>query len=244
VLHGTGGTKEGQRDWLLRLAAKGIIGVAIDARYHGERAGGASGSTAYVAAIIDAWRGKTAEHPFYYDTVWDLWRTVDYLQSRPDVDPKRLGMIGFSMGGIETWMAAAADERIKVAVPAIAVQSFRWSLEHEEWQGRAKTIWAAHEAAAQDLGEPAVNARVCRALWTKLLPGILGDFDAPSMLRLIAPRPLLIASGELDPNNPIGGARLAFAAAEDAYRGAREHLQILVAPGVAHRSPRSNTRRR
>jgi dienelactone hydrolase len=234
VLHGTGGTKERQRDWLLRLAAKGIIGVAIDARYHGERAGGASGSTAYVAAIIDAWRGKTAEHPFYYDTVWDLWRTVDYLQSRPDVDPKRIGMIGFSMGGIETWMAAA-DERIKVVVPAIAVQSFRWSLEHDEWQGRAKTIWAAHEAAAKDLGEPAVNARVCRALWTKLLPGILGDFDGPSMLRLIAPRPLLIPSGELDPNNPIGGARVAFAAAEDAYRGARDHLQILVAPGVAHK---------
>jgi dienelactone hydrolase len=239
VLHGTGGSKEGQRAWLTRLAGQGITGVAIDARYHGERSGGASGSEAYVAAITAAWRARGAgqEHPFFYDTVWDLWRTVDYLVSRPDVDPKRLGMIGFSMGGIETWMAASVDERIQVAVPAIAVQSFRWSLEHEQWEGRARTIWAAHEAAAMDLGEPAVNARVCRALWTKLLPGILGDFDGPSMLRLFAPRPLYIPSGELDPNNPIEGARVAFASVEAAYRaaGARDKLKISVAPGVGHK---------
>ena len=44
------------------------------------------------------------------------------------------------MGGIETWLAGAVDDRIKVAVPAIAVQSFRWSLENDRWQGRARTI--------------------------------------------------------------------------------------------------------
>ena len=101
------------------------------------------------------------EHPFYYDTCWDLWRTVDYLVTRPDIDADRLGMIGFSMGGIQTWLAASVDERIKVAVPAIAVQSFRWSLENEKWQGRANTIKAAHNAAATDLGESAVNQKVC-----------------------------------------------------------------------------------
>jgi dienelactone hydrolase len=242
VLHGTGGSKEGQREHetLVRLAAKGIIAIAIDARHHGERAGGAKGADAYNAAILTAWRARSAveqEHPFYYDTVWDLWRTIDYLQSRPDVDPTRLGMIGFSMGGIETWLAASVDERIKVAVPAIAVQSFRWSLEHEQWQGRAKTIELAHKAAAKDLGEPAVNARVCRALWNKVIPGMLDQFDCPSMLRLFAPRPLMILSGELDPNNPLGGAKLGFASAEAAYRaaGASERLKIILAPGVAHK---------
>jgi dienelactone hydrolase len=242
VLHGTGGSKEGQREQetLMRLASRGIIAVAIDARHHGERAGGAKGADVYNAAILTAWRARSPaeqEHPFYYDTVWDLWRTIDYLQSRPDVDPARLGMIGFSMGGIETWLAASVDERIKVAVPAIAVQSFRWSLEHEQWQGRAKTIELAHKAAAGDLGEPAVNARVCRALWNKVIPGMLDRFDCPSMLRLFAPRPLLILSGELDPNNPLGGAKLAFASAEAAYRtaGAGDRLKIIVAPGVAHK---------
>ena len=90
--------------------------------------------------------------------------------------------------------------------------------------------------AAQDLGEPEVNQRVCRVLWNKVIPGILDDFDCPSMIRLFADRPLLIISGELDPNCPIEGARIAFAAAEQAYKnaGASERLQIDVAAGVGH----------
>jgi dienelactone hydrolase len=239
ALHGTGGNKDGMRSWLVDLAKRGMIGVAIDARYHGARAGGSKGSGAYVEAITRAWRAKEGtpqEHPFYYDTCWDLWRTLDYIQSRRDVDPQRIGMTGTSMGGIETWLAAAVDPRIAVAVPAIGVQSFRWSLENEMWQGRAKTIGAAHQAAAADLGEPAVNARVCRVLWNKVIPGMLGSFDCPSMIRLFAGRPLLILNGELDPNCPLGGAEVAFAAARDAFAqaGASDRLDIIVAKGVGH----------
>lgn len=238
-LHGTGGNKESQLKLLTELAKKGIIGVAIDARYHGARSGGAKGSAAYVDAITKAWRtkdGTPQEHPFFYDTCWDLWRTADYLQSRPDVDPNRLGMIGFSMGGIQTWLAAAVDDRIKVSVPAIGVQSFRWSLENEKWQGRANTIKGTHEAAAKDLGEDKVNAKVCKALWNKIIPGILDQFDCPSMLRLFAGRPLLILNGENDGNCPLGGAKLAFASAEQAYKEAKaeDKLKIMVAAGVGH----------
>jgi len=239
VLHGTSGNKEAQMPFMTELVRRGMIGVAIDARYHGDRSGGAEGAAAYVAAITRAWQtpaGEPQEHPFYYDTCWDLWRTIDYLQSRNDVDGGQLGMIGFSMGGIETWLAASIDDRIKVAVPAISVQSFRWSLEHEQWQGRARTIRDVHLAAAADLGEKEVNARVCRELWNKVVPGILDQFDCPSMIRLFAPRPLLIVNGELDPNCPIEGAKLAFEAAETAYRdaGASDRLKIMVAPNTPH----------
>jgi dienelactone hydrolase len=239
-LHGTGGNKERQHDWLVRVARLGMIGLAIDARYHGERAGGATSSEAYVAAATTAWKtkpGEPQEHPFYFDTVWDLWRLLDYVEQRPDVDPQQVAMVGFSMGGIQTWLAAAVDDRVRVAVPAISVQSFRWSLEHDRWQARAGTIMATHREAASDLGEPEVNQRVCRVLWNKLIPGILDDFDCPSMLRLFAGRPLLVISGELDPNCPLEGARIAFAAAEQAYReaGASDRLQIDVAPGVGHK---------
>jgi dienelactone hydrolase len=239
VLHGTGGSKEGQRQWLVHLAKRGMIGLAIDARYHGERVGEAKGREAYNEAIIRAWKtkpGEKQEHPFYYDTCWDLWRTVDYLETRDDIDPQRLGIIGFSMGGIETWLAAAVDDRIKVAVPAIGVQSFRWSLDNDRWQGRANTIRAAHEAAAKDLGEPGVNRTVCRSLWNKVIPGILDEFDCPSMIRLFAGRPLLILNGERDGNCPLEGAKLAFAAAEEAYKakGASDRLRIMVAKGVGH----------
>ena len=233
VLHGTGGSKDGQVGFMKELAKRGIIGIAIDARYHGGRSGGAKGAAAYNKAIVRAWEtkpGQPMEHPFYYDTCWDIWRTVDYLQSRPDVNPKKLGIIGFSMGGIETWLAAAADNRLLVSVPAIAVQSFRWSLDHNKWQGRANTIKAAHLQAAKDLGEPAVNQRVCRALWNKVVPGITDEFDCPSMVRLTAPRPLLILSGKKDGNCPYEGAKIAIDSAERAYKdaGAADRLRVIV----------------
>jgi len=239
VLHGTGGSKEGVLSWLEEFAREGFIGIAIDARYHGDRSGGAKGAAAYVAAITAAWQtpaGKPMEHPFYYDTVWDLWRLLDVLEAHPGVEPKRIGMLGISMGGIQTWLAGSVDNRVAVAVPLIGVQSFRWSLENDKWQGRANTIKGAHEAAAKELGEPAVNRKVCRALWGKVIPGILGDFDCPNLIRLFAGRPLFIANGELDPNCPVEGARLAIAAAAAAYEtaGARDKLEVHVAAGVGH----------
>jgi dienelactone hydrolase len=231
VLHGTGGNKDSQLAFMKELAKRKIIGVAIDARYHGGRV--AKGGVNYQQAITNAWltkAGEPMEHPFYYDTVYDLWKLVDYLETRPDVDAKNIGMIGFSMGGIETWLAAAADERVKVIVPAIAVQSFKWSLDNDQWQGRANTIRAAHLQATKDLGEKEINQKVCRALWTKVVPGITQDYDCPSMLRLCAGRPMLILSGTMDKNCPYEGAKIAIASAERAYKDANaaDHLRVMV----------------
>lgn len=238
VVHGTGGKKEDELAFLSKLAAAKIIGVAIDARYHGDRVPEASRETAYDEAIMEAWRApaETQEHPLYYDTVWDVWRVVDYLQKRPDVDKNKIGLIGFSMGGIVSWLAGAADERIKVTVPVIGVQSFRWSLDNDQWQARAKTIQSVHDEAAKDLKAPKVTAQVAEAVWKKLLPGIVDTFDAPSMLRLFPPRALLMINGADDPNCPIGGARIAFASAASAYRAkeASEKLKVVVSPGVGH----------
>jgi dienelactone hydrolase len=245
VLHGTGGSGKSQIGFLKELAKRNIIGVAIDARWHGKRARGLEkpGSFMYTQAIIRAWKtkpGQKQKHPFYYDTCWDIWRTIDYLVARKDIDAKNLGMIGFSMGGIETWLAASVDDRIKVTVPAIAVQSFRWSLENDQWQGRARTILHPHEVSAMDLksftekGTPKITQKVCRALWNKIVPGITDQFDCPSMIRLFAGRPLLILSGEKDANCPLPGAKLAFAEAEKAFKDASDKLRIMAAPGVGH----------
>lgn len=239
-LHGTGGNKDGMQSWLEDFAKQGVIGVAIDARYHGDRSGGKKGSEAYVAAITQAWKApadKPHEHPFYYDTVWDLWRLVDVLAARPDVDAKIIGMMGISMGGIQTWLAASVDDRVAVAAPLIGVQCFRWSLENDKWQGRANTIKAAHEAAAKDLGEPAVNQRVCRVLWTKVIPGILDDYDCPNLIRLFAGRALFVANGDMDPNCPVEGARIAIKSAEEAFAraGSKDRLVVRVNAGVAHK---------
>lgn len=243
-LHGTGGSKDGEgiRNVLYQLSKRGIMGVAVDARYHGERIpGGAHGAAEYVEAIAKAWQNRdTARqtHPFFFDTVYDLWRVTDYLTGRPDVQASRIGMGGISMGGIETWMAASVDKRIKAVVLDIAVQSFRWSLRNNNWQGRANTIKAAHLQAAKDMGDTAMNEKNVQALWNKLLPGITEEFDCPSMIRLLAPRPLLILSTEKDPNCPLPGAKIAYAAAAEAYgaKGAADKLKMDITPHLAHRT--------
>jgi hypothetical protein len=84
-----------------------------------------------------------------------------------------------------------------------------------------------------------VNKRVCRELWSKVLPGILGDFDCPNLLPLFATgsaRALFIATGDRDPNCPVEGARIAIAA-ESAYgkAGASDRRVVRVNPGVAHK---------
>jgi dienelactone hydrolase len=239
-LHGTGGNKEGMKDLMLKLTKAGFMAVAIDARYHGERVSQAPGENKYVEAIIRAWENKDPkkqQHPFFFDTVYDLWKLVDYLVWRKDVQTDRIGMIGISMGGIETWMAASVDTRIKVAVPVIAVQSFKWSLENNRWQGRARTIWGAHTAAAREMGDTGVNQSNVKKFWDKLLPGITNEFDCPSMIRLFAPRPLLILNTEKDPNCPLPGAEIAFATAKKAYvaKNATDKLKIDVEPNEPHR---------
>lgn len=241
-LHGTGGKKEDNAKILYELAKRGIIGVAIDARFHGERiAGGAHGSKEYVAAATAAWENKDRAHqphPFLFDTAFDLWRVTDYLVSRPDIDPKRIGMGGISMGGIETWLAASVDKRIKVVVLDISVQSFKWSLDNDKWQGRVGTIQAAHLQAAKDLGDSALNKQNVKAVWDKLLPNITGEFDCPSLLRLMAPRAMLVVGTENDPNCPLPGANIAYASAMQAYKlkNATDKLRRDVTPKLFHTS--------
>jgi dienelactone hydrolase/pimeloyl-ACP methyl ester carboxylesterase len=55
--------------------------------------------------------------------IWDGFRALDYLASRPEVDPKRLGCTGNSGGGTMTAYLMALDNRIRVAVPSCYITS-------------------------------------------------------------------------------------------------------------------------
>lgn len=49
---------------------------------------------------------------------------LEYLLSRPEVDRRRVGMTGASGGGYNTWITAALDDRISVAVPVVGTSEF------------------------------------------------------------------------------------------------------------------------
>jgi pimeloyl-ACP methyl ester carboxylesterase len=220
-----------QQGVLRKMADEDLIAVAIDGRYHGER----GKQPDYNAAIAKAFEdGKS--HPLYFDTVWDVTRLIDYLQSRPDVDAQRIGLMGISKGGIETWLTAAIDPRVAVAIPCIAVQSFNWGLEHDAWHNRIGTVKRGFDAAAKSAGVDKPDADFVRRFYDRLLPGIYTRFDGPAMLPLIAPRPLLVISGEKDPINPLPGLRLCEEATNAAYAkaGASDKFNVIVEPNTGH----------
>ena len=235
VLHGTGANKESQLSLLHDLAKRGFVAVAIDGRHHGARTKAGNGSAEYHEAILNAWFGSK-KLPFLYDTVWDVMRLVDYLGTRDDVDAARIGLIGFSKGGMEGYLAAAADPRIAVVVPCIGVQSFRWALDNESWRSRAETFKPALDAAAKDEGET-VNTAFLRKFYDRVVPGIYGQFDGPAMLPLIAPRPLLVINGDADPRTPLPGVQECLTAARAAYRAAdaEPKLQVILQPQTGHK---------
>jgi dienelactone hydrolase len=235
ALHGTGGSKANMLALCRKLAEKGFIAVTIDGRYHGERIKSGKGTVEYQEAIVRAWKGS-GEHPLYYDTVWDVTRLIDYLKTRKDVDAKRIGLIGISKGGIETYLAAAVDQRIAVAIPCIGVQSFRWALESNAWPARVGTIQNAFDSVTHEAGITNADSAFVKNFYDRVTPGIYDEFDGPQLLPLIAPRPLLVINGDSDDLTPLPGLKECTDAAQRAYHLAKadERFAVRIQEKTAH----------
>jgi len=120
--------------------------------------------------------------------VWDSLRAIDYLESRPEVDARRLAMAGNSGGGTNTAFTAPLDERIAVAVPCCYITTLAW------------------RRRAGSTGDAEQN----------LVGALPAGLDHADLLRLVAPRPVLVGSAALD-FFPLQGAKESVAAAGELY---------------------------
>jgi dienelactone hydrolase len=95
------------------FATHGYVCLTIDTLQLGEIAGIHHGTYRY-----DRWWWQARGYTPAGVECWNGIRAIDYLQSRPEVDPEKIAVTGISGGGAATFWIAAADERVTVAVPA------------------------------------------------------------------------------------------------------------------------------
>ena len=124
---------------------------------------------------------------------WDDVRTVDYLVTRPEVDKKRIGCVGLSVGGLRTCHLAALDDRIKAAVAVGWMTSFPTQLRKQ---------------VRNSIG------------FTKIVPGLYQYLDYPDVTSLAMPAAFLVINGSKDTLFAQDGVRASFDKLNACYKKA------------------------
>jgi cephalosporin-C deacetylase-like acetyl esterase len=207
--HTQEGKPEGQR-LATNLALKGFVVLAFDPIGQGEREqtydrqvdrplAGWSVPEHIQAGAQNILIGESLARYF----IWDAKRALDYLVSRPEVDPERLGAVGCSGGGALTTFIGALDPRVKAVAPACFVNSYR--------------VLFTGPDPDSEMSPPNI-----------LFSGLdMGDY-----IELSAPTPWLILATDGDYFTPAG-ARLVYEEARRWFGlyGAEDKLRFFIGPG-------------
>lgn len=151
--------------------------------------------------------------------IWNNMRAVDYLQSLPEVDGERVGVIGHSLGGHNSMFTAAFDERLKVVVSCCGFCSFE-----KYYKGNLKG-WTSDRYMPRIASEYNNDP--------KKVP-----FDFSDVVTSFAPRAFLAVAPEKDGNFEVSGVRDVIAAAEPAYKKLRAEEKLkAIYPDAGHDFP-------
>jgi dienelactone hydrolase len=194
-----------QHDFALQCADQGFAALAIEplgfghrrdpaARKRGPNASScqpAAGAALLLGQCMIGWR------------LWDIIRGVDYLETRPEVDAKRIGLMGISGGGMMTLFGAALEPRIKACLVSGYYNTFRDSI---------------------------FSISHCM---DNYVPDILSVAEMSDVAGLIAPRPMFVESGTNDSIFPVEATRRSYAEAQKIWRlwGALDRLGLEIFEG-------------
>ncbi|WP_406697937.1 GDSL-type esterase/lipase family protein [Singulisphaera sp. Ch08] len=209
VIPGTNGGDESLGEAYVKA---GYAVLAPDSYWHGDRVGtGPSGSTE---------TGKVEQESLHK---WNLWfgRTLwgmmvrddqvalDYLCSRPEVDKTRIGATGMSMGSTRAWWLAAVDDRVAAVVAIACLTRYQNLIAHGNLRAHGLYYFAN---------------------------GLLNHCDTEGVLALIAPRPFLALTGDLDYGSPADGIRDLERLVGQTYKavGAEDRFRSILYPDLGH----------
>jgi dienelactone hydrolase len=187
-------------DFAVELVKRGVVVIAPEISCFGER-------VSSYAHLEPRRRPTTCHNANTYAMmlggsvaglrVWDGMRAVDYLQTLPFADTKRMGVMGISGGGMHAFFSACLDLRIKAAVISGYFCDWRHSI-------------------------LAINHCTCN-----FVPGLLKLGELSDLAALIAPRPLLVENGTNDDIFPIDAVKATVRQASRAWKvfGAAKEFQ-------------------
>jgi dienelactone hydrolase len=195
-----------QHDFAIQVAEHGLAAVAIEPMAFGHRRDPltikkgvkatacqpAAGSALLLRQTMIGWR------------VWDTMRTIDWIETRPELDKARVGCIGISGGGTCTQFTAALDTRIQAAFVSGYLNTFRDSI---------------------------MSVEHCI---DNYVPGILEWAENYDVASLVAPRYFFSEGGTRDPIFPVRATKGSFARVKRVYEvyGVPERAQQEIFDGV------------
>lgn len=178
---------EGDRDFGLGCMRRGIAALCIEQRSMGERVETMQTQGIDYLCHQAAMNALLIGHTLIGERVFDVDRAIDYLLTRGDCDPKRIGVMGNSGGGTVSLYAGALLPRLRFVMPSCCFSTFQSSIQSQ-------------------------FHCVCN-----YVPGLLTQADMGDIAGLVAPTPLILVSGDEDGIFPIEPARREFVRTQAVY---------------------------
>ncbi|MBQ9976190.1 MAG: hypothetical protein IJP16_06730 [Clostridia bacterium] len=200
--------KGGDRDFAVHALNNGYAPVVLEQRYMGECGGDENGPGCHPSptrpGALSVMPTLMTGRTAIGERVWDISRLIDVLEKEfPELDCDNVYCMGNSGGGTATFYAACIEERIKGAIPCCAVCTYLDSI-----------VAMMHCAC-------------------NYVPSISRYFDMGDLAGLVAPRALVVVSGESDVIFPIEGAKKSVELARNVYRalGCEDKLAHVIGNG-------------